>query len=267
MPHVNQLIDKYGKQGLTVLFVTDGPDAPTEKFVEETKLKAPVVWEKPLKTMDDLGFGGYPSSALVAPNGKILWTSEVKDVSLEKLIEEQLATIVLAPPTEKITFDCELPKKYAATQKLLATGKIGEGWTALKTALDAKEIKDEDKTKLEAAQTEVDKLVKDEVAFAEKAYTEKRYFDSQTQWKRVSAACKGMEAGKTADDKLAEIAKDANIKKELDAGQRIAEAMKLANQGKTKPAIGVLNSVVDGPFKDTEEAKRAKTMAEELKKA
>jgi hypothetical protein len=76
-----------------------------------------------------------------------------------------------------------------------------------------------------------------------------------------------MPTGKTADDKLAELGKDANLKKELDAGARIAEAHKLSMQGKTKPAIAILNSVVDGPFKDTEEAKRAKGMAEELKKA
>ena len=267
MPHVNQLIDKYGKQGFTVLFVTDGPDAPTEKFVEETKLKAPVVWEKPLKSMDDFGFGGYPSSVLVAPNGKIVWTSLEGGGLSEKMIEEHLLGIVLMPPAEKIMIDVDLPKKNAAIAKHFATGKIGEGWNALTTAIAAKEIKEDDKTKLEAAQTEVDKLVKEEVASAEKYFADKRYFDSQTQWKRVSAACKGRPTGKTADDKLAELGKDANLKKELDAGARIAEAHKLSMQGKTKPAIAILNSVVDGPFKDTEEAKRAKGMAEELKKA
>jgi hypothetical protein len=266
VPHVNQLIDKYGKRGLTVLFVTDGPDQPTEKFVEDTKLKAPVVWEKPLKTMDELGFNAYPSSLLVGPNGKIIWTSLEGGLD-EKLIEDNLAGIQLVPSADKITFDCELPKKYAATAKLLATGKIGEGRNALATAIAAKEVKEDDKTKLEAAQTEVDKLVKEEVDAAEKWYADKHYFDAQTQWKRVSAACKGIDAGKTADDKLAELAKDANLKNELAAGARIAEAQKLAIAGKTKPAIAILNSLGEGFLKDTEEAKRAKALAEELKKA
>jgi hypothetical protein len=266
VPHVNQLIDKYGKKGFTVLFVTDGPEGETEKFVEETKLKAPVVWEKPLKTMDDLGGDGYPFSALVGPNGKVVWTGHPGGLE-EKMIEENLVGVTLAPPTDKILIDCDLPKKYSSIANKFVTGKIGEGWTSLTTALGAKEIKDEDKAKLEAVQTLVNDTIKEEVAVAEKAYTEKRYFDSQAQWKRLSAACKGMEAGKTADEKLAEIAKDASIKKELEAGARIAEAQKLANNGKTKPAIGVLKSISEGSLKDTEEAKRAKALAEELKKA
>jgi AhpC/TSA family len=267
VPHVNQLIDKYGKQGLTILLVTDGPDAPTEKFIEETKLKAPVVWEKPLKTMDDFGFGGYPSSVLVAANGKVVWVSSSGSGLDDKLIEEHLASVVLMPPAEKIAIEVELPKKHASIAKQFSTGKIGEGWTALTAALGSKELKEDDKTKLEAAQAEVDKLVKEEVAFAEKLQTDKRFFDAQTQWKRVSAACKGMPTGKTADEKLSEIAKDANLKKELEAGGRIAEAMKLANNGKTKPAIGILTGLGEGSLKDTEEAKRAKAMVEELKKA
>ena len=60
--------------------------------------------------------------------------------------------------------------------------------------------------------------------------------------------------------------KDPAIKKELDAGSRIAEAHKLAAAGKTKQAIGVLTALGDGYLKDTEEAKRAKELAEALKK-
>ena len=50
MPHVDQLVGKFGKRGFSAIYVTDGPEAPTKKFIEETKLKCPVVWEKPLGT-------------------------------------------------------------------------------------------------------------------------------------------------------------------------------------------------------------------------
>jgi hypothetical protein len=269
VPHVDQLVGKFGKRGFSAIYLTDGPEAPTKKFVEETKLKAPVVFEKSMKEpMEDLGFGGYPSSALVGPDGKIIWTGHPGNLD-EKTIEENLANVKLAPPSDKLMIDCDLPAKQASIEKLLSTGKIAEGRNALAKALTAKDLKDEDKTKLEAAQSEVDKTLDDELKAAEKAQTDKHYFDAQTGWKRLSTQCKGLDAAKTADQKLSELqelAKDPAVKKELDAGSRIAEAHKLAAAGKTKQAIGVLTSLGDGYLKDTEEAKRAKELAEALKK-
>jgi hypothetical protein len=265
VPHVNQLVDKFGKRGFVALYVTDGPEAETKKFIEDSKCKCPVVWEKPLASMDKLGFDGYPASALVGPDGKVLWTGHPAGLT-EKIIEHNLKGVTLGPPPDKLMADCELPKKYAATAKLLASGKIGEGRTALTTALAAKDVKPEDKPQLEAAAADVDKLIEDEMKAADTAFTEKRYFDAQADWKRVSAACRPLEAQKTADQKLADLAKDASLKKEIEAGQRIAEAQKLVAAGKTAPAISMLNGISDGYLKDTEEAKRAKQLADDLKK-
>src|SRR5436190_135930 len=83
------------------------------------------------------------------------------------------------------------------------------------------------------AAADVDKVIADEEKLAQTAFDEKRYFDAQTSWKRISAACKGLDAAKTADEKLADLAKDANLKKEIDAGARIAEAQKADDAGKT----------------------------------
>src|SRR5262245_58232031 len=129
--------------------VTDGPEAETKKVIEETKMKAPVIWEKPLKSMDKLGFEGYPSAALVAPDGKIVWTGDPRAVT-EKLIEDNLHGVILMP-SDKLVADCDLPKKNAAIGKLLSTGKLGEARNAITTALAAKDLKPEDKTLLETA--------------------------------------------------------------------------------------------------------------------
>jgi hypothetical protein len=259
------LIDKFGKRGFVALMVTDGPEGETKKAIEETKMKSPVIWEKPLKSMDKLGFEGYPSAALVAPNGKIVWTGNPHSLT-EKIVEDNLVGVTFAP-VDRLVADCELPKKNASIAKLLAAGKLGEGKNALTAALGAKDLKDEDKALLEAAATDVDKIIDDEAKVADTAFNEKRYFDAQASWKKISAACKGLDAGKTADQKLAELAKDPSLKKEIDAGARIAEAQKALANEKTAAALGILKSIGEGFLKDTEEAKRAQKLSDEIKQA
>jgi hypothetical protein len=260
------LVDKFGKKGFVVLNITGEPESETKKYIEETGLKSPVVFEKGLASMKEFGFEGFPSSALVDPKGKVVWTGHPGGLT-EKIIEEHLVGVTLGPPSDKLTIDCELPKKYAATAKLLSSGKLGEGRNALATAIAAKDLKEADKAPLETAAADVDKFIEQEVATADAAYAEKRYFDAQACWKRISAACRGHQAGKTADQKLADLAKDASLKKEIEAGGRIAEAQKLSAAGKTKQAISLLSGLSENHLKDTEEAKRAKALAEEMKKA
>ena len=82
----------------------------------------------------------------------------------------------------------------------------------------------------------------------------------------MSAAFRNHEAGKAADAAATEIAKDPARKKELEAGQKIADALKLAAAGKTKEALGALDGLSNGVLKDTKEAARAKTLAEQMRK-
>jgi hypothetical protein len=265
------LIERYGKKGFVILAITGEPESETKKFIEETKLAAPVVFEKTAdgkvpESMKAFGFEGLPSSALIGPKGEVLWTGHPSGLT-EKIIEEHLAGVKPPAPSAKLAIECDLPKKYAPTAKMLSSGRVGEGRNALAKALEAKDLKEGDKPQLEAAVAEVDALIERELLAATTAASEKRYFDAQAAWKRISAACRGHDAGKTADTKLAELGKDAALKKEIEAGARIAEAQKLAEAGKTKQALGVLTALGDGYLKDTEEAKRAKALAEELKKA
>lgn len=266
VPHMNELAEKFGKRGFAPVYITDGEEDKTKTFIEDTKLTAPVMWDKNLmKTMDAFGFDGYPSSALIGPTGKVLWVGDPRSLT-EKMIEDNLAGVVLRAASAKLTFDVELPKKNAATAKLLATGKIGEGRAALKTALEAKNLKEEDQKLIEEAASEIDAALDAELKAAETAIAEKRYFDAQTTWKRLSAQCKGLDAAKTADEKLSGLAKDASLKKEIEAGARIAEAQKASAAGKNKQALGILKSLGEGYLKDTEEAKRAQALAEEIQK-
>ncbi len=90
VPHVNALIETYGKQGFVVVGVTGEPEQPTEQFVQSTGARFAVAYEPSLASMYAFGFKGFPSAALVGRRGKILWKGH--PMALDgKLIERELA--------------------------------------------------------------------------------------------------------------------------------------------------------------------------------
>ncbi len=259
------MVDKYGSQGFFVVGVTGEAEEPTLGYISETKTKAIIAYEsKELPSMKAYGFSGFPSAALVGADGKVVWTGHPSALN-DKLIEKALAGVKPGPLSDGLMMDVELPKKYAAIEKQLNGGKIGDGYKALAAALAAPGVNDSDRSALEAAKKQVDELGTAELKKAELANMEKRLFDAQVGWKRISTQMPGTDAGRIADGLLAELAKNAEAKRELEVGQRIADAQKLAAAGKAAAAASALSSILEGPMKDTVEAERAKKLLAEIK--
>jgi peroxiredoxin len=89
-PHVNALIDAYGKRGLVVVGVTGEPEDATEQFVQTTGARFAVAYEPGLESMRAFGFKGFPSAALVGKGGKIVWKGHPMALDA-KVIEQNLA--------------------------------------------------------------------------------------------------------------------------------------------------------------------------------
>jgi len=264
MPHLNQLIEKYGKKGFVAVGVTSEAEGPTKGFMEQTSAKMAVAYEPSLKSMKAYGFNGFPSSALISPKGVVVWTGHPSSLT-EKIIEENLVGVVMNA-SGKLTVDADLPKKYASIAKQLEKGDLGDGMKALDAVLANEKLPDADRTALEAAKEQVNAVLEEEKKAIETAVGEERWFDATAGWKRLATHFKGHEAAKAAETAAADVAKDPAKKKELEAGQRIAEAQKAAAAGKKKEALAILDGLGTGYLKDTKEAARAKTVAEEIKK-
>ncbi len=264
MPHLNQLVEKYGKKGFLAIGVTSEPEGPTKGFMESTSAKMAVAFEPGLKSMKAYGFTGFPSSALVSPKGVVVWTGHPSSLT-EKIIEDNLVGVVMNS-SGKLTVDVELPKKYSAIVKQLEKGDLGEGMKALDAAIAAQSVSETDKTALEAAKSATQNVLDEETKAVDAAVTEERWHDATLGWKRIATHFKGHEAAKVADTSAADVLKDPAKKKELEAGQRIADAQKAAAAGKKKEALGILDNLGTGYLKDTKEAARAKTVADEIKK-
>ena len=256
------MVEKFGKRGFVVVGVTSEPKAPTVKYMEETGWKAIAVIEKSGATMKSYAFKGYPSAALVNPKGEVVWTGHpgnLKDGDIEKNL---VGVKMRSKSSGTLCVDVELPRKYKGIVKKLASGRVGDGWKALKVA--ARKCSQEDRQGIELAIAAVDELAAGELARAQEASTSGRWFDAQECWKRVAKHLAGHEAGTTAKGQLKILKKKKSLKPEIEAGKRIARAQKEIQGEQINKAKQTLTSVTSGYLKNTKEAHRAATLLEEI---
>lgn len=268
MPHINQLVDKYGKKGLVVVGVTGEGEDPTMKYLEATGWKAIIAFESGLPSMNAYGFSGFPSAALVDAKGKVVWTGHPGGLN-DSIIEENLKGA--KPPggqsafadALKPTFDA--PKKYASIAKKIAGGQIGPGLLDVEKALAGK-LSDSDQAGLEALKAEVQALYDEEMKSAAEALEGKRYFDARFAWTRLEKAFRGHTLADEPKKKLDELAQDTSLPvEELTAGQEIQKALLLRENGDLPGCVKALERVTSGPLKSTHEAERVAALVDEVK--
>lgn len=267
MPHVNQLVDQYEKKGFVVVGVTNvggkEPEEKTRAFIEETGLRAIVALEPGLGSMGVYGFKGFPSAALVGPKGKIVWTGH--PAGLEgSVIEQNLKGVRVGRPKGDLAVEVDLPDRCSGAARKLQSGNLGYAWQDLAKAAGDSRLSGQEAASIQAAIGELEFVVENETKRAEEAVAEKRYYDAKAAWLRLSKAFRGHEAGRTAAEHLAELIRDPALKKEVTAGERIDKALDLVDEGKVDAAIRTLRTVTVGPLAETEEARRAETIAAKL---
>lgn len=260
MPHLNQLVEKYGKKGFVIVGVTSEPEGPTQKFIEDTKFLATVALDNG-KAMREYGFGGYPSSALVDPTGKVVWTGHPSGLN-DKQIEEHLGKVRMRASSE-LTLELELPRSLKSIQKNLEKGKLGYALAKLEEEIQG-DLDDDERTAVQSALEAVKSLRDEQLASAGKAKEEGRLHDAITTYELVAKHFKGHATSDEAGQSAKTIEDDPELALEIDAGEKIAEALELMMADKESQAIRKLKGVVSGKYEATREATRAKTLLEEL---
>ncbi|MCB9834057.1 MAG: redoxin domain-containing protein [Planctomycetes bacterium] len=262
------MIEEYGKKGFEVLCVTAEPKAPTEKFIEDTKLTASVALLSQgtnSALMQFYGAKGYPSSALVDPKGKVVWTGHPGGLN-GKIIEEHIGGARVGNADGGLSVDVELPRKWASAAKSLQKGDIGRGLVALDKALADQGLAESDRETLEKAQAEARALFESGWNTVETAAGEKRYYDALAGLEPLVKHYKGHEFGDRATARQKELKGNKELKDEIEAGRRIAGALEDLAAEKADKARRSLEGILSGPLKETEEAKRAQRILDEMGK-
>lgn len=95
MVHLNEMQEKYGPRGVTVLAISTQDRSAVETFIEELEVQYPTVIEA-TDSMKAFGRTGYPSAFLIDTGGRVLWVGHPGEFPDARL-EEELAKARILP--------------------------------------------------------------------------------------------------------------------------------------------------------------------------
>ncbi len=251
MGHLNELQDKYATMGFTVLAVTNETREKVDDFVEKQKATHPIVIESS-DSMKLFGGSGFPSSFLIAPDGKIAWSGHPGGVP-ENLIEELLTKAELFP---------DLPKKLASIRNQMQKGKLNDAQKALAKQKEGGKLSREDATWADKLQGWLDWNRESVTRRAAKAVEAGDFYGAWQAYVTTAKNWKGADFAKEAGAKAKELLADKTKKVEIDAGKKLAKIVKKIGAASPKKAMKLLKPMTSKKYAETTAGKQAAGMIE-----
>ena len=234
IPHMNELHEKYEKQGLFIIGCTNEPSAKVKPFITSKGMKYPVAivgknspYESPT----------IPHAWLIDPSGQVVWKGHPGGLK-ESDIEAALARAVVPPALS-------LPKDLASVSKQVQEGKYG---AALKS-LEGHTARPKNAETGKAAKEALEGLTaygKKKVEMAEEAAKSGDYVTAHDLLTGVEKSFKGSDLSTKAKETLEGWKKDDALKLELEAVGHVQKASALMDASQWAAAAASLQKVTKG---------------------
>lgn len=226
IPHLNELTDKFGKKGLTIVGITMEPPAEVKPFVEKKGIKYMI---------GSGGADGYvtraiPHAWLVSPKGRIVWEGYPSDLKVDQ-IQEHLKDVVLPP-------QFELPGKLKDAEHALNAGSFGDGLRLLNEHADAA-----DRELAGIARNAADRVVaygKERLQEAENLIRRDEYGNAARVLTDLMTSFTGTEIADYAREREAALRKDPRIGIELEGEELLARADALVAENRPRQAAALV---------------------------
>ena len=232
--------------GFTVLAVTDEAREKVDEFVEKQKATHPIVIEAG-NSMAAFGGKGFPSSYLIAPDGKIAWSGHPGGVP-ENLIEDLLTKAKLFP---------DLPRKLVSIRKAMEKGKLHAAQSALTKQVEGGTLTDEEQPWSKKLQNW---LTWNRESGEKRAATTLEASDFYGAWVAYEALAKRWKGADFASEAAAsakELLADKEKKPEIDAGKKLAKITRKLGDASPSKAIKQLKAMTSKKYRDTTAGKQA----------
>ncbi len=242
MPHLNELQEKFGEQGLSVLGVTEESAGMTTKWVEKHGMEFAFAYDKTGHFSGKISKGGYPNAALIDATGTLVWRGHPSSLD-EETIAKALKTEALSTPLFELN-------GFEAVREPLAL----ERYDRVYKAMDDLEASDERAELFEAIELVIDKRIERVEGFMEVGdylAVKTKLSDWGKVWKklpheeRVAALAKGL--------------KDRQVSKILRAQEKVIDLVpdegRIANKERERIAKQLRKIIEDLP--DTAAARDA----------
>ena len=255
MVHLNELHDKYGEKGLTVLAVAKQDRSSVEDFVEEFEARYPTVVEKS-DSMRAYGRTSFPSAVLIGSNGCILWLGHPGDLQ-DARIDQALEESKILPAW---------PEALKSAKRAFGKEKYADALSKVEKEIAKEKLAEDDAAAAEGIRdwilwygTSTLEAVKQDVEGG-------KYYEASVNLQHVADLYKRHELAKQADAALKDLLSDPDRKLEVKAGDKLAKVLREIEEDDLKPkkALLKLRPLLGKKYAETAAGKRAAELAEKL---
>lgn len=231
-----------------VVGVTNEPESLVAKTVTANKMKFPVAMTKGEDFERAYGVRGFPSSYLIDADGFVVWSGHPGAFE-EGLLEELLKDVWLPPA---------LPERHAALNKLLAERNLTKAVAAIDKALAGAP----DDADLKAASEALGGRVTALLEAAAAAEQENDFARARKLYTEAVERFAGVPAAAPAKTALAALAKNKAALPELDAADKLDEAVATWRKGDLEKGLKAIRAVAR-KHEGTVAGKRAAEIADQ----
>lgn len=221
-------------------------------FIEKTGATHPIVIESS-DSASSFGIGGFPSSYLIGPDGKIVWSGHPASLP-EAKIQELLKQVRLRP---------ELPKSLSSIEKDLEKGAYGDARKGIERKLER--LEGDEKKAAEEMIGWLDWKAKTLWDGAQASIDSGDIYDAWLALTELEECFDGTETGDRAKDTRKELEKDSAKKREIDAGEALAKTRDRARDMKPERAAAMFRALAR-KYDGTKVAAKAEALATEYEK-
>jgi thiol-disulfide isomerase/thioredoxin len=235
IPHMNELHDKYQKQGLTIIGCTDEPSATVKPFITSKGMKYAIAIMG--KNASPYKSDTIPHAWLIDPSGQVVWKGHPAGLK-EADIEAALVKAVVPPALS-------LPKELSSVSKQVQEGKYGAALKSLEGHTTRPKTPDIGKAAKDAHEG-LTAYGKKKVEMAEEAAKGGDYVTAQELLTSIEKGFKGSDLSTKAKETLDGWKKDDALKVELEAVGHVQKANALMEASQWAAAAASLQKVTKG---------------------
>jgi hypothetical protein len=252
--HLDKLDEEMKDKGLTVIALTRQDRGAVDKFIEETGAKHTIVIESS-DSMRSYGATGWPTSLLIGPGGRILFRGTVVP---DSKINETLESVKILPA---------FPKSLKAARKAFDKNKYADVQKVVTKALEGGKLEDADKTAAEGIGEWIDWYANSVIENAGKDIEAGNFYEAWLAYSNVSKGYKGAAIGTRAAALAKELLADADKKKEIKAGDKLAKIRVKIRDMSPKKALKALAPMASRKLRDTAAGKQAAALIKQYESA